>query len=422
MGMIGLVLSILLGCSSAEDQLLGGTAGCGRDAAAGEISIFLAGDSIIIKPWSEVDDPAFLQLVEEIRRADVAIANLETVIHDFKGFAQADSGGTYMSSPPEIAPELAWAGFDMVAHANNHTFDFGATGVLENLEHVEKAGLLLAGSGKDLQSARAPAYLESSAGTVALVSTASTFVSYGRASLSRPELPGRPGLNPLRVSWNRNLEFMRPITITIPARPTVNPQDLEGNLEAVQAARRRADVVVFSIHAHERNGRWLQALAHQVIDAGADVFFAHGPHAVQGVEIYHCRPIFYGLGDFVFQQEQIRRLPPEYYEEQGLKGDAKWEELQALREDERSSGTSGRRATHEGVGALVRIGASGASEIRLLPVDLSYGEPIPVRGRPKIADSQLGREIIADVSERSKSLGTTIQYLESENVGVVSFR
>jgi poly-gamma-glutamate synthesis protein (capsule biosynthesis protein) len=327
-----------------------------------------------------------------------------------------------MASPPEIASELAWAGFDMVAHANNHTFDYGTTGVLENLEHVGKAGLVLAGSGKDLQSARAPAYFETSAATVALISTASTYTPYGRASRSRPDLPGRPGLNPLRVEWNRSLEFMRPITITIPTRARVDPDDLEGNLEAVRAAKERADLVVFSIHAHERNGQWLQVLAHQVIDAGADVFFAHGPHAVQGVEIYLCKPIFYGLGDFVFQQEQITRLPPEYYEEQGLKGDATWEQLQAVREDKRGSGPFARQSTHEGVIALVRFGAKGAAEIRLIPVDLSYGQPIPVRGRPKVADPQLGREIIADVTERSKSFRTTVRYLEPENLGVVTIR
>jgi Bacterial capsule synthesis protein PGA_cap len=70
-----------------------------------------------------LEEPKFLQLVAEIRGADVALANLEMVIHEFKGYAQQDSGGTYMAARPEVATELAWAGFDMVGHANNHTFD-----------------------------------------------------------------------------------------------------------------------------------------------------------------------------------------------------------------------------------------------------------------------------------------------------------
>jgi poly-gamma-glutamate synthesis protein (capsule biosynthesis protein) len=115
---------------------------------SGEISLLLAGDAMIMRPWSQVRDSDFLGLIDTIRGADAAIANLETVIHEFKGHAQADSGGTYMASPPQIAAELKWAGFDMLAHANNHSFDYGSSGIVETLEHAERAGLLVAGSDK----------------------------------------------------------------------------------------------------------------------------------------------------------------------------------------------------------------------------------------------------------------------------------
>ena len=327
-----------------------------------------------------------------------------------------------MRAAPSLLKEITWAGFDMVAHANNHAFDYGSIGVLETLENVEKAGLVLAGSGKDLQSARAPAYFKGANGTVALVATASTYIPYGRAGASRPDLHGRPGLNPLQVSYQKALPSAGPIRLIIPTWARINPKDLEGNLEAVRAARARADLVVFSIHAHEQ-GRWLKQLAHRVIDAGADVFFSHGPHEIRGIEIYRCKPIFYGLGDFVYQQEQIRRLPAEYYESKGIKGDATWEELLAAREQQTTPRPhAARSAEREGLGAVVRIGKNGASEVRLIPVDLGFGQPIPIRGRPRIADPDLGRKIIADVTERSKPFGTTIKYLDSENVGLMTSR
>ena len=147
-----------------------------------EISLLLAGDALLTRPWSHVRDADFLGLIEEIRDADVAIANLETVIHEFKGHAQADFGGTYMASPPHIAAELKWAGFDMLAHANNHAFDYGASGILETFEHARCEGLIVAGSGPDLQRARAPRYLQCDGGRVALVAMAVDFVSYGKAS------------------------------------------------------------------------------------------------------------------------------------------------------------------------------------------------------------------------------------------------
>jgi Bacterial capsule synthesis protein PGA_cap len=65
-------------------------------------SLFLAGDMIVMRPLSNSDDPRFLELVHEIRNADAAVVNLETLFHDFEGYPQADSGGTYMVTSPEI--------------------------------------------------------------------------------------------------------------------------------------------------------------------------------------------------------------------------------------------------------------------------------------------------------------------------------
>jgi len=257
-----------------------------RPRVAGEISLFLAGDTIMMKPWSGNSEPAFLKMIGEVRAADAAIVNLEMVVTEFKGFGQAESGGGWLSGPPEIAEELAWAGIDMVGHANNHTFDYGSIGVLETLENVRRAGLVLAGSGADLQRARAPAYFETAGGTVALVSTASTFVPYGKASRSRPDLHGRPGLNPLtrhkglqvevtpetaerlrqlwRLRGKRGFQFLRPeFTLFgidmwvgdkhgIAWAPRADEADVAANLAAIREAAATAELVVLSIHAHQQ--------------------------------------------------------------------------------------------------------------------------------------------------------------------------
>jgi poly-gamma-glutamate capsule biosynthesis protein CapA/YwtB (metallophosphatase superfamily) len=104
----------------------------------GSFSIFLAGDAIITAPWSHITDPDFEGLIDQMRQSDATILNLETVIHTFKGYAQADSGGTWLTSPPKIAQELAWAGVDMVSHANNHAFDYGSEGILLNWPAIRR--------------------------------------------------------------------------------------------------------------------------------------------------------------------------------------------------------------------------------------------------------------------------------------------
>ena len=55
----------------------------------------------------------------------------------------------------------------------------------------------------------------------------------------------------------------------------------------------------------------------------------------------------------------------------------------------------------------------------MLPLDLGFDRPLPVRGKPHYADAELGRRIIGQVAELSRPYGTVIRYLEGDNVGVV---
>jgi poly-gamma-glutamate capsule biosynthesis protein CapA/YwtB (metallophosphatase superfamily) len=417
----------------------------------GAPSLFLAGDTILSQPWSDIGEPRFQEVVAAARAADVAIVNLETVIHTFRGHAQAYSGGAWLSAPPEIAQDLAWAGIDMVGHANNHSFDFGSIGVLENLEFVRGAGIVLAGSGADLQAARAPGYFESPAGRVALVSAASSFPRFGRASPSRPDIRGRPGLNPLR-RISRTRFVVTPATaarlatlaqlfggsghrfgrnrfkiagywfrigdahaIHTGRRP--EPADLAGNLAAVSEAAANADVVVFSIHSHVQ-GSWLRDVAHRILDAGADVFLAHGPHAVQGIEIHRGKPIFYGLGDLAFQVEQAVRQPAEAYEFYGLGEGSAPADLNAAKRGGRSE-SFWPRSYFEGAAALVRFDTGRVSEIRLLPLDLRPEADLASRGTPHRADPELGRRIIEDIADASQRYGTRVHYEPTTNLGSV---
>ena len=401
------------------------------------LSLFLSGDSILTRPWSHVREVSFLKLVDEIRAADVSITNLETVIHEFKGYAQAHCGGTYLASPPEIAHELKWAGFDMVAHANNHSFDYGSTGVLETIEHVEKAGLVLAGSGQDLQAARAPRFVQSDRGCVALVAMAVDFIPYGKASFSRPDLPGRPGLNPLTVTGEKRAilvpravkERLGPLTrLGLRFRASdyygvamngfeVNPKDLRANLDAIAAASSTADVVIASVHAH-RQGPWLTKIAHQAIEHGAHVVFIHGPHRVQAIELFEGRPIFYSMGDFVFEVLHIMRFPSEAYEELGLPPDAPFGETFKSRRITHFSKLE-RREVYEGFAASIDFAERRVKQIRLIPVDLQFNAASEDSGRPRLATHELGRAIIAKVVKTSKPFGTSISWNEESGCGEV---
>ena len=416
----------------------------------GEHRLFLAGDALMTQPWSHIEEPLFIQLVAAMRAADITILNLETLVHEYRGYAQAHSGGSYMASPPPIASELKWAGVDMVSHANNHAFDYGPEGVIETHEHVGAAGIVIAGTGKDLQSARAPQYFVRNGTKIGLVSMASTFVAYGAASSARPDMRGRPGVNPLNVSksplctitrkqadmlagivkrlgrhpdkylrrafrvWGMDFQVGQGNRLALGSK--IRQSDVFGNLASIEQAAASADLTVVAIHAHQQ-GRWLRKFCHMAVARGADVIFVHGPHDVRGIEIHRGRPIFYGLGDFVYQTDQIERLPAEAYERAGLEATAT---IQEYHGDGMRHGLQRTRSVYESIAAMLHYTAGKLSRISLLPLDLQFDAAYRTRGRPQLAKPDLGNEIIARVAKRSSRFGTGISYDPQINQGTVA--
>src|SRR5947209_1516327 len=168
--------------------------------AQNNFSMALTGDSLITMKLSVHTDPPFLKMIDLIRGADVAFTNLEMLLHDYEPYPSTQSGGTYMRADPSIAKELVWAGFDVVARANNHTGDYGVEGARLTTKHVAEAGLVQAGVGESLREAREAKYVDTAKGRVALISLASTFPDPSRAGVSWGDTRARPGLNPLRFT------------------------------------------------------------------------------------------------------------------------------------------------------------------------------------------------------------------------------
>ena len=118
-----------------------------QSAGDGRFTMALTGDSIITRRLSVYQEPEFLEMIGLLRRADVAFTNLEMLFHDYEPYPMHQSGGTYMRAAPALVDELTWAGFDMVARANNHTGDYGTLGMDLTTRYVDAAGLTQAGVG-----------------------------------------------------------------------------------------------------------------------------------------------------------------------------------------------------------------------------------------------------------------------------------
>jgi poly-gamma-glutamate synthesis protein (capsule biosynthesis protein) len=424
-------------------------------ASDGLFRMALAGDAIITRRLTPYREPEFLRLIELIRGADAAFVNAEMLFHDYEPWPMHESGGTYMRAEPALVKELVWAGFDMVSMANNHTGDYGAEGARLTRKYIAEAGLVGAGTGENLFEAREAKYLETNDGRVAIISVASTFPLHSMASKPMGSVRGRPGLNPLRFESTRVLPrpafeqlrttlraigqnvaaegdrmsvFGTPVVVGDSAytRTVPNADDMREIANVVRGAAGLADRVLVTIHAHESGGRlpipaeFLVTFARAMVDAGADLFVGHGPHVLRGIEMYKGKPIFYSLGDFIFQNETVLRLPHENYATYRLGDTAQVSDFNAARYSNDTRGFPTQREIWESVVAVPTWRGEELVSLELHPITLGFGKAPAVRGRPMLADKVLGKKIIDDLIERSKPFGTTVEW--RDGVGVVKVR
>lgn len=203
--------------------------------------------------------------------AHIAFVNLESPISD-EGTRNPYKEYTFRGRPA-LTQGLVSAGIDVVSLANNHTLDYGSAALLDTIARLDAAGVAHAGAGADASAAQTPALLITPAGIVAVL--AFTDIIPG----GFPATADQPGVNP-----------------TTPDRKKL--------LAAIATANEKADFVIVSLHwGTEYTGQASQdqrRLAHQAVDAGADLILGHHPHVIQGLELYRNRLIAYSLGDFVF--------------------------------------------------------------------------------------------------------------------------
>ncbi|MGH8255711.1 MAG: CapA family protein, partial [Steroidobacteraceae bacterium] len=246
-------------------------------------------------------DPALKAVAKHFRQADMGFANVEGSLFNlstFKGWPAAETGGGYPLGPAVVAKNLRSLGITMVSKANNHGTDFGTLGLVATLRSLKAAGIVEGGAGMNLAQARAPAYLQTPKGKVALVDTASTFTPMSVAGSPDPGrfgryAHGRPGISVIHVRKVHLLPLaqfdkLRSLVGGIgevsrrqawsgepPGVPAahgsdlvvgntvfrgalkrgltweMNSKDVKAVISSIKQARRHANFVLFSIHSHE---------------------------------------------------------------------------------------------------------------------------------------------------------------------------
>jgi poly-gamma-glutamate capsule biosynthesis protein CapA/YwtB (metallophosphatase superfamily) len=272
------------------------------------ITITLAGQSMIRSDIRETS-PAAVPVIQGFLKGDVIFTNLEAAIAE-KGETTHEGRG--FLAPPEALDALQAFGFNLISLSGNHAFDLKVTGVQNTLRETASRKIVRAGVGNNVAEATAPGYLHTPKGTVALIASASGLIGPGASATA-----DRPGVNELRIeAGSKENEANEELPDGVANAP--NPQDSQRILQSIRDARQHADIVVVYQHNHvfsnhsfatvfteglpERlaPSEWLVKWTHAEIDAGADIVVMHGAPLLHGVEIYHGRPIFYDLGNFIY--------------------------------------------------------------------------------------------------------------------------
>ena len=205
-------------------------------------------------------------------------------------------------------------------------------------------------------------------------------------------------------------------------------EDLQRNEQWVREARRHADIVVVGMH--QQGASWneddppdhTRALAHRSIDAGADVFVAHGHGRAGGVELYQGKPIVYGMPTFVNQLLQRTRVPAEQLQRFGFAPSTPAGELMERLDRGMHAGlyAAGFGSANPTQGMAV-VELEFDRDHRFTRLVVSAVEPVGdsrTGGWPALAErgSPASKQVLDLIAERSAQYGTDVQLADGTAV------
>ncbi len=201
----------------------------------------------------------FQKISNFLRGIDIVFGNLEGPVVNNPPEFPDDS--LKFAFNPEVIKGASWCNFNLFSLANNHTLDMGKKGLEETKEWLKKYGINFIGSPLSGSSDKLDSFFSTD--------------------------------NIIFLAFNQIFPFMireEEIIKTIKTVKSLNPDNF----------------LIVSLHWGEEykliNSPAQQSLAHQIIEAGADLIIGHHPHVVQNIEKYQGKLIFYSLGNFIFDQ------------------------------------------------------------------------------------------------------------------------
>lgn len=216
-----------------------------------------------LKEGEEIFSPEILEL---LKNKDYIIGNLEGPVTHFENSIKTPA----LKNPVDALNYLSERNIKVFNLANNHIFDFGWNGFEETQNLANNLGVLTFGAGKDLNEASKPLYLEKEGVTLAIIGCA-----HKEGMMAGKKKPGVFGVSNFKILKNQIAE-----------------------------AKKKAKYIFIVYHGGEEFTLYpmpeRRKLFHKIAESGADVVIGHHSHVVQAYEVYKNTPVFYSLGNFIF--------------------------------------------------------------------------------------------------------------------------
>ena len=244
------------------------------------LTITFTGDLLLDRGIREVInhrgvDHLFSPYVDSVfQSSNLVVANLECPVTKI---VQPMYKQYIFRGEPEWLPVLKAHGITHLNLANNHSIDQGRAGLIDTKQQIEDAGMIPVGAGTNMQEAAEPVLLA----TV-----------------------------PRRVYLLTSLRMALENYAYLPDKPCVSQESHDSLLHRIQQLRTDDphSLIILSLHwggEHTLKPIPMQRQqAHEYIDAGADALICHHTHTLQSIEEYQGKPIYYSIGNFIFDQQK----------------------------------------------------------------------------------------------------------------------
>ncbi len=375
------------------------------------IKVVATGDSLFTADFPPEYETVRGPLDAFLSDADVRITNLETNLSDFGTFANRYSGGTWLNTRKEAFPSLESFGFNFYGTANNHAMDYSYAGLLSTVDFLDEKG-----NADGFEIAVLKVFAARPGVNYLRHETSYTVSEKDLADLKR--IADATAINACRDAEIAT-GYMLPdpegtfvfgdtafTTDKDVPRSRCNKGDLARLCGNIEKAKTENDLVFLLVHCHDEEGEtetdppaYLKEFCRAAIDAGASAVFGGGVHVLRGLEIYRGKPVFYSLGDFIYQGMRVEYLPPDFMEKYGLDVDATAKEALRVRSRDGKIGLQTNEKNFLSVVPKLTFEDGVLRELTMMPVKLGFK-----------TGSAEGEKIFSKYRELSAALGTELAY------------